>query len=248
MQQWKRKNKVGVFFQVVAGMFVLAAVSTSAYGSTIINGQLLYTTSAAGGGSGTFTQDDNEVFWQFQIQTPGIFTVSTSSFALGGFAANLTLFHDDLTPGNPTGGFIAMGTEGSPIPNSPDCGPRAIDTTTDSGYCFDSYLQTNLEIGNYFLVLTEDPNVAIGQDPVFGTFGDGFIYRGTGDFTSELLGYNANNSQPNFWLFDNTPRSGQYEVTATFDVVAPEPHTLPLALSVLLVCFGVRFRQKRRVQ
>jgi hypothetical protein len=221
-----RKN---IWPGVLAGIFVVLPFCSSAMATPqlLIDGTAAYTGNTGSGGAGFLTADDDQILWQFQLLGQGVFTAYTTSFATGGFAPNLTLFYDDGQPGDPTGLFIAQGAEGTNLTVDPNgCPIQQVDQTTQSGNCLDTFLQTTLDPGNYLLVLTEDPNVSFGDGIAYNS-GNAFIYPpGSGNFTYSFAPENS--EQQNFWLFDNTPRTGAFNVTSDFEPTVPEPGTLGL--------------------
>jgi len=239
-RQHKTRYALNGQFRLYAGFCLASLLPFSPAlhaGTPLIDSSVAYTTSLANGGSGNFLTDDDQHVWQFELLSTGTLTAYTSSFATGGFAPNLTLFHDDGTPGDPTGLFVAVGHEGI----SPTCGPtQAVDQTTQSGYCYDSFLQSLVDPGHYLLVLTEDPSSSFGDGSPYN-YGSNFFWSGTGNFTDQFRASDASG----FWLSDNTRRSSSFAVDANFapsDLTSvPEPGTVPLLLtSVAVVAFQYR--------
>jgi hypothetical protein len=223
--------KRAVFVAACLAAFPLCSkLYAGPYGTTIIDPTVTYTNSTGGGGLGSFNTsgldpgfDDDEVLFQFSVSQTSTLTAFTTSFADGGFAPDLTLFADDGSPGDPTGLFIAQGSEGV----AGSCGPTQ-GTDSATGYCLDSLLQTMLSPGNYLLVLTEDPNVSFGDDTAFDN-GTGFLYAPS-----------QNDFNGGFYLEDNSafPRTAAFDVEADLQPVptssTPEPRTIPLLFSALI--------------
>lgn len=173
--------------------------------------------------TGTFTQDDNQVFFNFTLLTPDTITMQTFSFAggtnvnglvipPGGFAPVLSLF-SGTAPQN----LLATDSGGTP-PSG--CGVRNIDPVT--GFCLDAYLNLSLGVGSYILALTEFDNTPIGP-----TLADGFLQQGTGNFTGGPFFLNAG---------AGFQRNGNWAVDITN--TAP-PSAVPEPSTVAQIVFGL---------
>lgn len=184
--------------------------------------------------TGTFTNGDDKQLFSFTLPTTSDVTLQTLSFAggtnakgqpiaEGGFAPDLTLF--DSTTGN----WLAA-DQGGTSPSA--CGSRATDSAT--GYCLDAYIEMTLGPGSYLLVLTQDPNIALGDYP------DGF---------SADLFLLFDPSNPFYLNADSGyQRTGDWAVDITTPSMSPvpEPSSLTLLLSALAVgCIAVAVQKPR---
>jgi hypothetical protein len=188
--------------------------------------------------SGNFSQDDNELFYNFTILTSTSVNLQTWSYAggtdplgnvvpAGGFAPVLSLFDSG-------GNFLGSDAGGS-APGG--CTPRNIDSA--SGLCLDAYLlEPLLNAGTYTVVLTEQDNTPAGR-----TLADGFTQTGQGNFTGpEFLGV------PGSFIDQGlNQRNSSFEFTIgpvnTAVAAVPEPSSWLLLLSGLLVMWRVMRRK-----
>jgi hypothetical protein len=130
--------------------------------------------------SGTFQSDDDEAAFTFSVANPETVTLDTTSYATGGFAPVLSLF-GTLNQSDPAllaqdSGGVAGGA------GNQGCGTRSVSPIT--GFCLDADIQAGTDgpigPGTYLVVLTEDPNIALGPN-----LSDGFLYPpGSGNFTA----------------------------------------------------------------
>jgi hypothetical protein len=168
--------------------------------------------------AGKLMDDEAIQFFQFQLNTQKSVVLQTLSFAGGvnqagnviandGFAPILSLFDGS--------GSLVAADSGGVAPGG--CGARNIDAQT--GFCWDAYLNPNLNAGHYLLALTETDNSANGP---FLT--NGFHEQGNGNFTGPIyLG------QPgSFILPTGEARTGNWAVdilgvNSASTVTTPEP-------------------------
>ena len=172
---------------------------------------------------GTFTHDDDQVFFSISLVAPEIVTMRTWSFAggtnamgqvipAGGFAPVLSLFNASAPQD-----LIAFDTGGT-APSG--CVTRNIDPVT--GFCLDAFLQESLPAGSYRLYLTEFDNTPNGP-----TLADGFFEQGNGNFTGGPFFLNAG---------AGFQRTGEWAVDVTTPgTTVPEPSSAALAISVLSI-------------
>lgn len=185
--------------------------------------------------TGTFADDNDEQYFNFSIDEPGLLTVRTTSFATGGFAPDLTLFDAG------TGDYITQ-DDGETV--GVNCGTRVV--VAGEG-CLDALIdQTLLDPGNYTLILTESGNAALGG------LTDGFYFDPNNnpcapdqDFTnSGCLGYGS--APGAFYLPDGTQQTGNWAVSGSFTAAAPEP------ASFILLFFGlgtgILWKRRERTQ
>ncbi|MBC8103355.1 MAG: DVUA0089 family protein [Cytophagales bacterium] len=170
---------------------------------------------------GAFTQDDQVQLFQFTVNAPATVTLSTSSFALGGFAPILSLFA-------PGGAFTGIDSFADP----------------NVGLA-DTQLQASLSApGMYTLALTVYDNFAAGPN-----LSNGFIQQGNGNFTASQFA--APGASGAFYAADGTQKNGSYRVTlqnvaAATAVAAPEPGTVTLLLGGLLIAAPLSIARRRR--
>jgi len=176
--------------------------------------------------SGNFLYDDDLESIPVSLGASQDVTITTTSFAAGGFAPVLSFF-------DPAGMLIAFDVDG----NSGGC------TVSDpvSNYCWDDYIGlSGLAPGVYTLALTEDNNTPNGP-----TLADGFFW-GTGlsnDFTGpEFLG-----EPGSFILADGSQRSSAWALQIQITDVVPEPSAAPVCALLLAMAAG-RLRTKGRAQ
>src|SRR5579863_1944554 len=119
--------------------------------------------------SGSFSQDDNLLQYQFTIAAAS--TVALESFSYGGDGASV-----------PAGGFAPVlsvfGAGGSgPLTLlgfddggiAPACSPRTPDVSVKGDLCLDAYLTLpSLSAGTYLVILTENDNTPNGPDLASG--------------------------------------------------------------------------------
>jgi hypothetical protein len=132
--------------------------------------------------TGVFATDDQQASFNLLLDSPGILTIQTTSYANGGFAPVLSIFGSpDFGPGDPT--LLAYDAGGT----APNCGIRGTNAATgaclDAVLGFDSVLNQNplgtLPAGAYLVVLTEQSNTPNGPD-----LASGFAQDGQGNFTA----------------------------------------------------------------
>ena len=105
--------------------------------------------------SGLFKSDDQVAIYKFNVTDAGNpVTLTTTSFATGGFDPILSLFREA------DGAFIADNDDIS-FPNDRD-----------------SLISLNLNPGSYLVALTQSDNFAVGPNII-----DGFIRQGEGNYT-----------------------------------------------------------------
>src|SRR5215831_7915985 len=169
--------------------------------------------------TGSFTADDDQVFFNFSLLAPTTVTMQTWSFAggtnatgqviaPGGFFPVLSLF--DATGSQP---LLASDTGGTAPSN---CGVRNIDPVT--GFCLDSYLSLSLAAGSYSLYLTQFDNLPIGPD-----LSNGFLQQGNGNFTGGPFFLNAGTG---------FQRTGNWavDITTAAAPAVPEPSTAAVTI------------------
>jgi PEP-CTERM motif len=169
---------------------------------------------------GWFINDNDLWSTSFDLVQGDTLTVTTSSYALGGFAPVLTLFQDDAD------GLLqtAQGNGG--------CEPE--------GFCWDATLKLeDVNAGRYTLVLSQDGNDASGPYFADGFSKSGYEYH---DYTSVFnpeLG-------TRFIQVDRAQRTGYYalEISAPLSPAVPEPATTLMLLAGLagLALLGRRTR------
>ena len=117
--------------------------------------------------SGAFTTDDQVEQITFSISSLSRVTITTTSFALGGFDPSIYLFN---------------AVDGALISENGD-GP-AYTTAADpvSGYSWDSFMDIYLEAGDYIVALVQYDNRYASQ-ALIPNLADGFIRDGQGNFT-----------------------------------------------------------------
>lgn len=170
--------------------------------------------------SGSFSQDDNMLFYQFTIAATSTVTLESFSYGgdgasvpAGGFAPVLSVFGvqgpDPLALlGFDNGGAAPFG-----------CGPRLIDPA--SNLCLDAFKTLpSLDPGTYLVVLTENDNTPNGPD-----LAGGFNEQGNGNFTGgPFLDSFGNQRTPNF----------DFTISGADSAVAlPEPSTVSLLIGGL---------------
>lgn len=189
--------------------------------------------------SGTFSQDDNMLEYQFTIAASS--TVTIESFGYGGDGA-----------GVPAGGFATVLSLFGPIPSADPnllgsdeggvapagCGARLIDSQT--GFCFDALLTGVLSPGTYVVTLTENDNTPNGPGLL-----DGFSEDGTGNFTGINQGFQGASFLDPFGN-QRTPNFDFSISGADSAVQLPEPSTLPLLIAGSALLAGLAFFKKIR--
>jgi hypothetical protein len=189
--------------------------------------------------SGSFTQDDNLLLYQFTISAPTTVTLESFSYGgngstvnPGGFAPVLSLF-GPVTSGDPN---LINFDDGGTAPGG--CGARLIDPTTN--LCLDADLTEALTItGTYLVALTENDNTPNGPD-----FLAGFNEAGNGNFTGTNEGF------PGESFLDplGNQRTPNYDFTITGADSAtelPEPSTMSLLIAGAGLLAGLRARRRR---
>src|SRR5579863_3330649 len=133
--------------------------------------------------SGSFSQDDNLLQYQFTIAATSTVTLESFGYAgdgasvpAGGFAPVLAVF-GPIPSGDP---FMQHFDDGGAAPSA--CGARLIDPVTHS--CLDADLTLSLAPGTYLVTLTENDNAPIGPN-----YSDGFVEAGKGNFTGINEGF-----------------------------------------------------------
>ena len=183
--------------------------------------------------SGTLASDDALFSQDFILNTAGVVTLNTLSYAggvsslgasvaAGGFAPALSLF--EQTSGALIQWANASGCAGKPDPST--------------GFAWDACISTNLVVGSYRLVLSQS-----GNDPL-GGMADGFSQTGHPNFSA------VNGVDPNAMFVDlgGAQRDGHWALDVTALAIAtppvPEPSTWVLLTAGLL---GLRrFVSRRR--
>ncbi len=171
----------------------------STFASTAV---LLLAASSAQAGtidfSGFFPTDDTKVIFEYSVQNLGPVTVSTTSFAAGGFMPILSLF-------DASGNFLFLNTGYTNTPSS------------------DATLSWNSDAGApYFIVLTEYDNYPLLIPN--NNLSDGFTEDGQGNFTQNLSGMSGpfhlptGEQQTGYWAVSFTSPDPTLAATAV-----PEP-------------------------
>lgn len=154
--------------------------------------------------SGTFAVDDAEQGFEFELSAPAVVTIETTSWDIG-FAPNLTLFYADGTA-----------------------------TGVSDGGNYNPQLDVLLGPGTWLLVLTEYPNISLGN------YSDGFEFSpsntpfpGVDNFTGTPgLGFGPD-SNP-FYSSDDLEHTGDWTLEGTTSTV-PDPPSVVLICIVLTV-------------
>lgn len=174
--------------------------------------------------SGVFATDDALFSQAFTLNTAGLVTLNTLSYAggtnslgaavaAGGFASSLSLFDQA------SGALIQWA-------NAAGCASPPVDPIT--GFAWDACISTNLVVGSYLLVLSQS-----GNDPL-GDIVDGFSQTGNPNFTA------INGLDPNAMFVDvgGAQRNGHwaFDVTIPDDPTPalPEPSSMALLAAALL--------------
>jgi hypothetical protein len=191
--------------------------------------------------NGSFFQDDNQASFNIVLNSPGTVTITTSSYASGGFAPVLSIFG---APYFGAGDPSLLGTNSGGAP----CGVRP--TNPDTGLCldallgYDSILTTNplgtLAAGTYMVILTEQDNTPNGPD-----LASGFNRDGQGNFTAVpdvndgpfVDPGNPNISDSGNWAV------GFQNVDSAAQLGLPEPSTVLSLLGGLVILAGIRRRR-----
>jgi len=175
-------------------MAVLFVAAFAAHGGTINR-------------SGTFTTDDERATIFYTVANQGPVTVSTTSFATGGFSPILSLFDS-------TGNFLFL----------------------DSGYAnnTDATLSWVSNAGAFYtIVLTEFDNFPVLLPT--GTLSDGFTEDGQGNFTETLSGMTGPFHLPTGEQLTGDWAISFTSPDPSLQVSAPEPGTGLMLLPVLLL-------------
>lgn len=192
--------------------------------------------------TGTFDQDDDVRFFQFNLDAPSAVTLLTYSYGggtngagevipAGGFEPVISLFSNSGTF------LVGSGPDGS-------CPPQNVDAGT--GLCVDAYVATGLAAGSYFVALTQFFNIPNGP-----RLSNGFLQQGTGNFTGpEICGTSGSfldeacNQRTSAFALDIEG------VTAAQALdVAPTPIPEPASVWLLLppLAVGVFLRRRKAV-
>lgn len=170
--------------------------------------------------SGGFAHDDSEADLTFSLSAPGFLAVQTSSWgsSLDGFAPELTLYYGD-----------------------------GVWTGVSAGGNSNVQLDVPLGAGDWLLVLTEYPNLPLGN------YADGFQFSpsnvsnpcpGIDNFTgSACLGYGPDDNA--FYDSSNIEHTGNW-VLAGEVAVGPEPSPIAFVLSGLVALQFGRVAAKSR--
>jgi len=237
---WIRSPIFLAAFAAVGFAVVPASADTCSPNSSIIAvGDLAEGTQSPN--SGNFGCDSDEEVITFSIDTPATqVDLFTTSWTTGGFAPILTLFDS-------TGAELTYDAGGE-APNA--CGARG---TSPGGTlydrtqtCLDAYINTTLAIGTYTLVLTEQDNLATNGSFLSdgGGFDKNYSNYGALSFTGEEWTPSTNPTATFLSPNNGDPLSSAW----TVDLVnpAPEPVTVFMALSGLLLTWASVRRRRRR--
>jgi hypothetical protein len=169
--------------------------------------------------TGSLATDDAHFAFNFHLDKDTTLLANTASWAQGGFAPVLTLFGGAGGVQQASGSAMSCGS-----------GSGAADPAT--GFCWDAVLGADLGAGNYTLVLTQDGNMANGDD-----LAAGFQLDGWTNYTS--LFYLGVDGGPLCTNVDASQRSCNWALTIDGIEQAPsgevpEPGSLALAGIALL--------------
>jgi uncharacterized protein (TIGR03382 family) len=189
--------------------------------------------------TGTFGQDDDVQFFQYTVQNTGVVSVTTTSWAQGGFLPVLSLFLSDGTFSN------------SATTSTSDCIDFGVDSAT--GTCFDTQLTWNSVAGDsYFVALTQYDNLPTGD--LTGSYPFAlplpFFEYGQGNFTAQSP-FNSPVPGGSFLAPGNVQRDNSWALNfqaADPGLIAselPEPATPLLCLGGLAL-LALRSRRSKR--
>jgi hypothetical protein len=188
---------------------------------------------------GTFSQDDQVELFSFTSDGSTPITIESYGYA-GGTVNSVTIPEGGFAPDE----FVFDDTGSELLSLDPQCPPGNLDSVTLN--CEDPYLQQTLGAGTYTLALTVYDNPSSD-----GTLADGFKQDNNPGFTCAADGLPGNFCDDTDPLFGQ--RTGNWAISidgasAVSDITSatPEPATLPLMLSGLLVA-AIFYRRRRAV-
>jgi len=208
--------------------------------------------------TGSFIFDDDVAFFQFQSPLTDFVTVSTSSFASGGFAPMLALYDSS--------GLLLFTADGVALSDCSIAGPDLAPpggTGLGTGLCYDTAITWNATAGvNYYVALSEYDNLAnpSGILPVtqpVNTWNNPSTFPRSGDpdFTTESP-FGPGCGQSGFCLNTGEARGQNFALTFTGPdgllagpaVPAPIPETssIFLLLGGLAILVGKVLASRKR--
>lgn len=152
--------------------------------------------------NGSFSKDNDIQKFSFAVGTRTSIILKTSSYAGGTSASGQTVSSGGFDP------ILAVfDSTGRLIANNDDGGACLVPADRGTGRYFDTLLKINLDVGNYYVVVSQYPNFAVGPD-----LSNGFRYDGaeSSNFTHQY----SNDSPGYFYDVTGTRRNGSWE----FDV------------------------------
>ncbi len=170
--------------------------------------------------SGTFVNDDELAWFDFNLAQNGRVAARTTSFGNGGFAPVFSLFSL-----NRDQDLLQLVHGSSNTCSTPGAGQSS------AGLCWDAFFSTGLSAGNYRLVLSQDGNTPNGS-----TLPEGFSETGNPNYTG--INYLGDTSR-SFINYDGMQRTGIYMAQVQVTSPVPEPESAVLLLAGLAAIAGI---------